>query len=71
MGELLDLILDGCNHSRRAVSYRGYRDPGPEVDQAIAVGIDDDATASLDSKDWHCRSDATCNGPGLPRHEFE
>jgi hypothetical protein len=68
VGEQLHLILNSSNHPRRAVSDCGDGDPGPEVDQAIAVNIDHDAPTRFDRENWHRRTDAPRHGPGLSRH---
>ena len=71
VGEQLHLISDGCHYARRTVSDRGHSNPRAEVDQAIAVDIDDHTAASFDSEDRHGRPDASrhrtqSSAPSIP-----
>ena len=71
MGEQLHLILNGCDHPRRAIANRGDGNSGPKIDQAVAIDIDDHATAGFDREDGHCGADASGDSAGLPRHELQ
>ncbi len=49
MGECLQLPGRALHHARRSVADRGDGDPAAQVDERVAVGIDDDAaTGGLD-----------------------
>ena len=42
VGESGDLLLDGVDHGRRGVAHADHGDARPEVDQGVAVDVDED-----------------------------
>jgi hypothetical protein len=70
VGELLDLGLDRVDHTRSAVADRSDCDAGAEVDQAVAVGVDDDAATGPHTEHRHRRADAGGDRGYLTRHQL-
>ena len=65
VGERLHLRGDGVDDPRVAVADRGHRDARAEVDQRVAVDVDDDAAAGGRGVDRHGRADRARDGRGL------
>jgi hypothetical protein len=69
VGELRHLLSHGPDHPRSAVADRGDGDAGPEVDQMVAVHVDDDTAGGALGEDRHGRADACGDGCVLALHE--
>ena len=65
VGEVLDLRLHGRDHSWRRVAHGGDRDSGAEVDQVVAVDVDEDAAAGPLDVDRQTGSDPGRDGRQL------
>jgi hypothetical protein len=52
-----DLLDDPAGDLRRSVAHAGHGDAGPEVDQRVAVGVDQHAPAGGLDEDRQCRAD--------------
>jgi hypothetical protein len=58
VGERADLVPDVAHHGVGRVADRGHRDPGAEVDQRVAVDVDEDTAAGRDDEHRQHRADA-------------
>jgi hypothetical protein len=65
MGEPGDLVLDRVYDSLGGVSDADHRDPRTEVDQGVAVDVDDDTAAGGRNVYRQDRADAPGHG-GFP-----
>ena len=70
VGELGDLRLHGRDDLGVRVAERGHGDARAEVDERVAVGVDDDSAAGGDSLDRHGVTDAGGDGGGLAREQL-
>ncbi len=70
VGELLQLAGHGFDHTRVAVADARHGDPGAEVDERVAVDVDEDATAGARCEDGHRGTDTGRDRGVFPGHEL-
>jgi hypothetical protein len=68
--ERLDLRLHGGDDARRAVAHGGDGDARAQVDQGVAVDVDDDTACCPRGEDRHRGADPGGDGGGLARHQL-
>ncbi len=70
MREVLDLSLHRLDDARVTVAHRGHRDAGAEVDELVAVDVDEDAALALDDVGRQAGADPGGDGGVLARREL-
>jgi hypothetical protein len=68
--EGVELGGDGLDDARVGVADAGHGDARAEVDDRVAVGVDDDAAPGRDDRDGDGGADALRDGDGLAGHEL-
>jgi hypothetical protein len=70
VGEGAQLRGDGLDDARVGVADAGHGDARAEVDDRVAVGVDDDAAPGRDDRNGDRGADARGDGLGLACHEL-
>jgi hypothetical protein len=69
VGEPADLVDDALHHRVGGVADVDHRDARPEVDERVAVDVDDHPTAGGLDEDGQCDAEAAGHAGGLAGEE--